>query len=123
VGEVIFAPADIIFSSHRGVQPDVFVLPWAEGNRPKSFAEVGRLLLAAEVLSPSTARADRVTKRKLYREENVPEYWIVDLEAQVFERSTPRDERIEVVADRLEWQPEGASAPLIVDLQRFFDDL
>jgi Uma2 family endonuclease len=32
------------------------------------------LALAVEVLSPSTARADRQVKRRIYREEGVPEY-------------------------------------------------
>jgi Uma2 family endonuclease len=57
------------------------------------------LLLAVEILSPSTARADRVAKRTLFRDERVPEYWIVDLDARTVERSTPADPRVEVAAD------------------------
>ena len=120
VGHAYFAPADIVFSPRRGVQPDVLVVPLYRGRRPEHFDEVRRLLLAAEVLSPSSARADRVVKRKLYREEGVPEYWVVDLDARVFERTTPADQRPETLIDRLEWRPEGASEPLVVDVPAYF---
>jgi Uma2 family endonuclease len=123
VGHLVFAPADVVFSPRRGVQPDLFVTPLVNGRRPRKFAEAGRLLLAVEVLSPSTARSDRVRKRVVYGEEGVSEYWIVDLDARVFERSTPADERVEVLAGRLEWQPEGAPTPLVIDIARYFADV
>src|SRR5207302_1949759 len=81
-GDVLLAPADVSFSRMRSVQPDVFVVPLVNGRHPRRFEDVGRLLLAIEILSPSTARADRVAKRALYREEGVAEYWIVDMDAR-----------------------------------------
>jgi Uma2 family endonuclease len=72
------------------------------------------------VLSPSTARADRVKKRALYRVEGVDEYWIVDLDARTIERSTPIDARIEVLAQTIEWMPQGASGPLAIDVPSYF---
>jgi Uma2 family endonuclease len=120
VGYVVVAPADITFSSKRLVQPDVFVIPPFEGRFPKAFEQVNRLLLAAEVLSPSTARADRVVKRNLFREERVPEYWIVDLDARTVERSTPSESRPEVLSEQLTWSPEGVSEPLVIDLPTYF---
>lgn len=93
VGHPFVAPADVIFSPQRAVQPDVLVVPLIAGKRPEKFSEVGRLLLAIEVLSPSTARADRVVKRRLFREEGVAEYWIVDLDSRTIERSTPDEAR------------------------------
>ena len=70
-------------------------------------------LLAVEVLSPSTARADRTVKRRLYQRAGVPEYWIVDLEARLVERWRPADERPEVLTDTLTWRPvsPAPSAP------------
>ena len=120
VGYAIVAPADVRFSTRNSVQPDVFVLPLLEDKRPESFGAVGRLLLAAEVLSPGTARSDRVKKRTLYREQNVPEYWIVDLDARTFERTTPDDPRPEVLAETINWHPQGASRPLVIDLVSYF---
>ena len=120
VGHAFFAPADVIFTPTRLVQPDVFVTPLVNGRRPEAFVEAGRLLLAAEVLSPSTARADRVAKRTLFRDEGIPEYWIVDLDARTFERSTPAHARPEILADEMVWHPEGASRPLSIDLAAYF---
>ena len=119
-GYALVAPADIVFSPKRGVQPDIFAVPPAEGHFPKSFGEVGRLLVAAEVLSPSTARSDRVVKRKLFRDERVPEYWIVDLDSRTIERSTPDEPRPEILSERLTWLPDGATEPLDIDLTAYF---
>ncbi len=121
VGEVLAAPADIIFSRRRLVQPDVFVAPLVNGARPRGWTEVKTLVLAIEVLSPSTARADRVRKRTLFREEGVPDYWIVDLDARTIERSTPDEPRPDVIADRLVWHPAGAATPLVLDVAAYFD--
>lgn len=79
-----------------------------------------RLLLVVEVLSSSTARSDRVVKRTIFREEGVEEYWIVDLESRTFERSTPADPRVEVLADRMTYHPGGAASPLLIDVTAYF---
>ena len=50
---------------------------------------MSKLLLAAEVISPSSARGDRVDKREAYQRNGVPEYWIVDTAARVVERWHP----------------------------------
>ena len=121
VGHVFLAPADVIFTPTRLVQPDVFVTRLVNGRRPEEFVAASGLLLAAEVLSPSTARADRVAKRTLFRDEGVPEYWIVDLDARAFERTSPGDARPEVLVESLTWAPEGASTPLIIDLGAYFE--
>jgi len=123
VGIAFVSPADITFSPTRLVQPDVFVVPIVGGRRPHQWADVTRLMLAVEVLSPSTARADRVRKRSLYREEGVSEYWIVDLEARTFDRSTPADPRVEVLSDELTWLPDGASEAFVIDLSEFFSTI
>jgi Uma2 family endonuclease len=116
IGSVLIAPADVTFDSRTRVQPDVFVAPLAEGRAPRSFAEVERLILAVEVLSPATARWDRRDKRRRYQKESVPEYWVLDADAAVVERWRPGDERPEVLADRVEWWPEGAAKPLAFDI-------
>jgi Uma2 family endonuclease len=120
IGHLVIAPADVTFSPRRGVQPDVFVAPLVNGRRPRHVSEIHGLLLAVEVLSPSSARADRIVKRAMYRDEGVAEYWVVDLDARTFERSTPLDTRVEIVTESLQWHPFGAPAPLIIDLERYF---
>ena len=123
VGYVFFSPADIRFSPRRAVQPDLFVAPPVNGHRPRSYSEITHLTLAIEALSPSTARLDRIVKRKLYREEGVSEFWIVDLDARAFERSTPLDARVDVLDSSLEWWPEGASTPFALDIAAYFEEL
>jgi Uma2 family endonuclease len=120
IGHAVVAPADVKFSPRRLVQPDVFVTPLAKGRRPRLFSDVGRLLLAVEVTSPSTARADRVKKRAAYRDEKVPEYWIIDVDAGTIERTTPADTRVEVLSEQITWLPEGATEPLVIDLTAYF---
>ncbi|MGH7619474.1 MAG: Uma2 family endonuclease [Gemmatimonadaceae bacterium] len=122
VGFPVIAPADVVFSERRGVQPDAFVLPLVDGRSPESV-DAHAVLLAIEVLSPSTARADRVVKRTVYREEGVPEYWIIDLDSRTVERSTPADPRVEVLAERIEWQLDPTVPPFTIDLAEYFAEV
>ena len=123
IGCAFVSPADIIFSPTTLVQPDVFVVPGADGRPPREWSDIRRLLLAIEVHSPSTARRDRGVKRRLYQREGVPEYWIVDCDARCIERWRPGDELPESLTDRITWQPEGAAMPLVVELSEFFGGL
>ena len=65
IAEVFFAPADIIWDPHACLQPELFV-PASEVTG--EWRGCQDLLLAVEVGSPNSARADRVTKRRLYPE-------------------------------------------------------
>ncbi len=122
--EVMTSPADISFREDRLVQPDVFVAPLGPGGRRvRQWSEIRGLLLAVEVLSPSTARADRQVKRRLYQEERVGEYWIVDLDARVVERWRAGDDRPEIVTGRLSWRPEPSAASFELELPLFFREV
>jgi Uma2 family endonuclease len=78
------APADISWGRDVLLQPDVFVVP-VEQARALDWKAIRDLLLVAEVLSPSTPRPDRFTKRRRYQEARVPLYWIVDGDARQVE--------------------------------------
>ena len=120
IGEVLPSPADIEFADDTVVQPDVFVFPLTDGKAPERWEDIGRLLLAIEILSPGTARADRIVKRRRYQGESIPEYWAVDADAQVVERWRPLDDRPEILSDRLEWQPDSRFPALVIDLPTLF---
>lgn len=120
VGYALMSPADIEPEEGALVQPDVFVGRLPEGRRPRGWEDFARLLLAVEILSPSTARADRTVKRLLFQRTGVPEYWIADLDARLVERWRPGDERPEVLTERLRWQPDPRVAHLEIDLPAFF---
>lgn len=69
------------------------------------WSEVKSLMLVIEILSPTTARHDRFTKRRAYQEAGVPLYWIVDLENRTVEVWTPDATFPAIERHRLEWQP------------------
>lgn len=122
--EVLASPADISFQADMLVQPDLFVLPITpDEGRVLGWSQIRTLLLAVEVLSPSTARADRQVKRRLYQQERVGEYWIVDVDARLVERWRATDERPEIVSTSLRWHPEPSTAPFELDLPTFFNDV
>ena len=121
VGLVYTSPADIVFDDETLVQPDVFVVPGRSGGPPSSWRMSRRPMLAAEVISPASARHDRGPKRVLYGAQRVDEYWIVDTDSRVIERWTPGDPRPEVLAVRLAWQPDPANAALEIDVAGYFE--
>jgi len=116
-----FAPMAVTFSRRREVQPDLLVTPLLPNGRGVSrFEDVGVLLLAVEVLSPSTERTDRHEKRWLYQRERVAEYWIVDTDARTIERWTPNASEHEVLGDSISWQPVPSHESLTIDIAQFF---
>lgn len=123
LGTVYIAPADVEFRYDRMVEPDLFVVPLVDGRRPRTWEDVRRLLLAVEILSPSTARADRLAKRTLYQREQVPQYWIIDVAARLIERWGPDDSRPEIVVGQLQWHPEPQAPPLEIDLDDYFAEV
>ena len=76
--------------------------------------------LAVEVVSFSSKRTDRLQKRRLYQEEGVPEYWIVDPEERRVERWGPVDAEPDVLTERLEWRPVAGVGALEIDLAALF---
>jgi len=121
LGETFLSPLDVKLQPGLVLQPDLLVVPAGELRRRSDI--VRRLLLAVEIISPSSARHDRVTKRPRYQRNRVPEYWIVDDMSQTIERWTPDDERPEILAEQLVWQPTGAGEPFVLDLVQFFKDV
>ncbi|MBX3133522.1 MAG: Uma2 family endonuclease [Gemmatimonadaceae bacterium] len=121
LGVFLWSPADIELEADSLVQPDLFVATLRDGvNKFRNWTDVAGLALAIEVLSPSTARYDRVTKRRFYQRAGVAEYWIVDLDARLVERWQPGDASPEILFEQLRWLPEGAAAALEIDLTAFF---
>ena len=121
LGEAYVPPTDVTLEPDTTVQPDLYVVPGWPVQRLRAWSEITTLRLAVEVLSPSTARHDRLVKRRFYARMGVPEYWIVDPDTRLVERSHP-DGRVDVVGDRLEWLPPGAAEPFVLELEPFFSD-
>jgi Uma2 family endonuclease len=102
-------------------EPDLFVVPSVRGERPRADDSI--LIdasLVIEVLSPSSLRHDRFTKRRFFQHRGVPVYWIVDPDGESIETWRPGDERPEVSDERVTWKPEGAKTPFELDVRQFF---
>jgi Uma2 family endonuclease len=123
IGRAFMSPTDVSLEPGTTVQPDVYVVPGSPRMRLRAWAEITRLLLVVEVLSPSTARYDRLVKRRFFARAGVPEYWILDPDTRLLERSYP-DGRVDVLGDeRVTWHPEGAREPFVLDLPAFFREV
>lgn len=122
IGVAYTSPFDVELEPESLVQPDVFVTSMPEARRLRTEMPARQLLLAVEVISPSSARYDRVTKRALYQR-HVSEYWVIDVNARLIERWTPNDDRPEIIVDTLVWSPEGAAGPFTLELPAYFGDV
>ena len=121
LGRVFLSPADLELRPGQITQPDIFVVP--PGVRPgPRWRGVRTLLLAVEVLSDGSRRHDRVTKRHHYQDVAVSEYWIVDIDRGVVERWRPADDRPEMCAGTLAWQPDARVPALVIELARLWDE-
>jgi Uma2 family endonuclease len=119
IGHAFHSPADISWSDDTLVQPDVFVVRIDEA-RSMDWRKMQSLLLVIEVLSPTTARFDRFTKRRLYQEVSIPAYWIVDPDNAFVEVWEPQTEFPGIERERVTWQPEGVDDGLEIVLADLF---
>ncbi|MFW6193025.1 MAG: Uma2 family endonuclease [Gemmatimonadota bacterium] len=85
-GTLLPGPIGVEFPATReGVQPDiVFVHQARVGIIGEDWIR-GAPDLVVEIVSPSTEERDRGVKLRLYWRQGVPEYWIVDPEAEEVE--------------------------------------
>ncbi len=118
----VLAPFDVVFSAYNVTQPDLFIARH-EPEKPVKSVVARALVLAIEVVSPSSVRYDRIPKRNLYQRFKIPEYWIVDPDRRIVERWKPEDIGPEILTDAIVWQPPGEAAPFRVDLAELFGPL
>ena len=119
--EVLSSPADIRLGPRTVVQPDLFICRINPDAPPEGWPALDSLLVAIEILSPSTAANDRGAKRRIYQRAGVGEYWVVDPDARLIERWTPEDDRPEIVDDVLSWRVEDVVL-LELPLNRVFGE-
>jgi Uma2 family endonuclease len=117
VGELMFSPYDVVLDPFTLVQPDVLVIHPVGLDVVRGEVPPPAPFLAIEVLSPSTARADRLRKRPRYQRAGI-ECWLVDLDSELIERWAESD-RPEVCGERLVWQPAAADAPFVLEVAAF----
>jgi len=91
LGEVLHAPIDVVLSEHNVVQPDILYVARERLGIIKEANIQGAPDLVVEILSPSDAEWDRVTKRRVYARFGVREFWIVGPEGRNIEVCVFRD--------------------------------
>jgi len=85
LGEILYAPYDVILSFTDVTQPDII---YVSKERAEVITEKnieGAPDLVIEILSPSSQERDRDIKKKVYAKAGVREYWIVDPEEKAVE--------------------------------------
>jgi Uma2 family endonuclease len=116
---LLSSPADISWSEDTLVQPDLFVVDGDELGT-LDWSRMRTLYLAIEILSPSSVRADRFTKRRLYQEQQVPAYWIVDIDNRQVETWSPDALFPVIERERLVWRHPKAGGECRIGLSELF---
>ena len=81
LGRVYFAPVDVVLSDVDVLEPDLLFISQARLAIGEAVVR-GAPDLVVEIASPASRRQDEVLKRGLYERAGVPEYWLVDPEAE-----------------------------------------
>jgi Uma2 family endonuclease len=78
VGEVYYAPLDVVLSHWDIVEPDLLLVTADQVNILTEKNVVGAPALVVEILSPSTRKRDQQLKHRLFEKKGVREYWMID---------------------------------------------
>jgi Uma2 family endonuclease len=119
--QLLTPPADITLGPDTLVQPDLLVADTAAFLRSGKWLDVSTLFLVVEVISPGTARTDRILKRPEYQQHGVPQYWIVDGDQRHVEVWTPDAHAPVIERGRLAWRHPVLDGECVIDLVRLFD--
>src|SRR6266571_7109895 len=99
LGEVFYAPIDIVLNEENTVQPDIVFIATPNLQIIQRRAIFGVPELLVELVSPSSVRRDRYDKKALYARFGVKEYWIGDPANEALEILTLREGRYELHCD------------------------
>jgi Uma2 family endonuclease len=121
LGRVLHAPCDVVLSAENVVQPDILFI------RKERLGIIGEANLqgppdiAVEILSEPSWRKDLEVKKKIYARFGVPEYWIVDPEAETVEVLVWSE--LGYVTAGVFRKPDRLSSPLLPDLKLPLSDI
>lgn len=79
LGEVFFAPVDVVLDEKNIVQPDLVFVSTANAGLLERRGIMGAPDLVVEIISPTSLRRDRYDKRELYARCGVKEFWLADV--------------------------------------------
>jgi Uma2 family endonuclease len=84
IGEVFFAPLDVVISNFDVVEPDLLYMSRERAAQvlvPEHVRGVPELVV--EVASKGTRKRDETIKRELYQRAGITEYWVIDPKTEV----------------------------------------
>lgn len=113
--------------SEKIVIPDASINCQIKSRKGNSFINAPQFVL--EVLSPSTAKYDKTEKKEIYRTEEIPEYWIIDINKRTieiydldYENGEPKYYLIDTVTNENKDDLHLLHFPHIqIDLEQLFD--
>ena len=120
---------DVHFDEKNTLVPDMLIVCDRKKIRPDGI--YGAPDLVVEILSPSTARRDRMQKKAVYERFGVKEYWLVNTKDKAIEVYLLKDGKLELdnvytVYEEWQWNQltdeEKAAAQLSVKVS-LYDDL
>jgi Uma2 family endonuclease len=113
IGETFFAPVDVRFSPYNQVQPDLIFIRAERAGIYQGSTVHGAPDIVVEVISPTSIEYDEVVKFRLYQDNGVPEYWIVNPLTRTIRRFTiAQGQYVEALA-----APDGqVTSPLLPGL-------
>jgi len=78
LGEIFYAPMDVVFDQVNVVQPDIVFVSRERSELIREKGIFGAPDLVVEIQSPGTLHVDAKRKKGMYERFGVREYWIVD---------------------------------------------
>jgi Uma2 family endonuclease len=114
LGILLHAPVDVVFHRESIWQPDIFIVLNANRHILTEQRCEGVPDFIVEILSPNNRELYLYTKRTLYAQQGVTEYWIVDPEAKeilIYRFDENMSEPVEQIKS-----PAKATSPLLPGL-------
>ncbi|WP_250028694.1 Uma2 family endonuclease [Paractinoplanes maris] len=69
---------DVVLNPRRLYAPDLLVVTFDAAKSKTGKFTASEVVLAAEIVSPSTKSIDRVTKPAFYAQAGIPHYWLIE---------------------------------------------
>nr|MDT0661001.1 Uma2 family endonuclease [Micromonospora sp. DSM 115978] len=94
---------EIRFDQDRALIPDVLVTTAEAAKRRTHWYHPHEVVLAVEVVSPTTQVMDRITKPAIYAQAGIPFYWRIELDGGLVVHTHQLDPLAEVYAPTGRW--------------------
>ncbi|MCU0626666.1 MAG: Uma2 family endonuclease [Gemmatimonadaceae bacterium] len=121
-GRALQAPLDVRLTDDTVLEPDIVVVRARRGARRLAVPLATELLLAVEVLSPSTSAQALDARRAALLQAGVPTLWVADPDDRSITTWSATDDVGRVHHTSLTWAPRANVAPLVLDLRALFAD-